>query len=88
MLLQRGVAEYTGIDRATYINYENRESNCYPANKLKKLAKLFEVDVTCLLDDYNQFLYAGQGLKIKKIRKSMGLTQNQFGKLNGVLIVR
>lgn len=84
MLLQREVAEYTGIDRTTYIHYESKEHDYYPIDKLKRIAELFEIDVTELLDDYNRFLYEGQGRQIRKIRKDMGLTQYQFGKLHGV----
>lgn len=84
MLLQREVAEYTGIDRTTYIHYESKELDYYPVDKLKKIAELFDIDVTNLLDDYNRFIYDGQGWKIRKIRKSMGMTQNEFGKQMGV----
>lgn len=84
MLLQREVAEYAGIDRSTYIHYESKEINSYPADKLEKLAELFGIDVDDLLDDYNRFIYDGQGWKIRKLRKSMGLTQYQFGKIYGV----
>jgi len=40
--------------------------------------------ITDLLDDYNLFLYNGQEQQIRKLRKSMGLTQYEFGKLYGV----
>lgn len=84
MLLQREVAEYAGIDRTTYIHYESKEINSYPADKLEKLAELFGINIDDLLDDYNRFIYDGQGWQIRKLRKSMGLTQYQFGKLYGV----
>lgn len=84
MLLQREVAEHAGIDRSTYIHYECAEHDYYPIEKLKRIAEQFEIDVTELLDGYNRFLYDGQGWQIRKIRKDMGLTQYQFGKLHGV----
>ena len=83
-LLQREVAEYAGINESTYIHYENPEHDYYPIDKLGRIAELLEVDITDLLDEYNRFLYDGQGWQIRKIRKSMGLTQCQFGKLYGV----
>ncbi len=83
-LLQRQVADYTGINESTYIHYENPEHDYYPIDKLSRIAELLEVDITDLLDEYNRFLYDGQGWQIRKIRKSMGLTQYQFGKLYGV----
>ena len=83
-LLQREVADYAGINESTYIHYENPEHDYYPIDKLGRIAELLEVNVTDLLDEYNRFLYDGQGWQIRKIRKSMGLTQYQFGKLYGV----
>ena len=83
-LLQRQVAEYAGINESTYIHYENPEHDYYPVDTLSRIAELLEVDITDLLDEYNRFLYDGQGWQIRKIRKSMGLTQYQFGKLYGV----
>ena len=56
----------------------------YPVDKLDRIAELLEVKITYLLDEYNRFLYDGQGWQIRKIRKDMGLTQYQFGKLYGV----
>lgn len=83
-LLQKDVAKAVGIDRSTYISYENPEHINYPLNVLKKLADLYEVDITALLDDYNKFLYNGQAVQIKNTRKSLGLTQFHFGELYGV----
>ena len=83
-LLQREVAEYAGINESTYIHYENPEHDYYPIDKLYRIAELMGVDITDLLDEYNRFLYDGQGWQIRQIRKSMGLTQYQFGKLYGV----
>lgn len=83
-LLQREVAEFAGINESTYISYENPSRDYYPKDKLCKIAELLEVDVYDLLDDYNRFLFDGQGEQIRKIRKSMGMTQYQFAKLHGV----
>lgn len=82
-LLQREVAEYAGIDRSTYINYESNNLDYYPIEKLIKIAELFEIDVKLLLDDYNYFLYKGQGNQIRRLRKELNLTQNEFGQLYG-----
>ena len=83
-LRQRDVADYAGIDRSTYNSYEQDERDYYPIEILKKIAEVLEVDVEELLDDYNRFLYDGQGRQIRAMRKSMGLTQHQFGKRYGV----
>ena len=56
----------------------------YPLDKLAKASEFFEIDVTSLLDDYNLFLYRGQGQQIKRLRKSIKLTQPEFAKYIGV----
>lgn len=83
-LFQSEVADYAGINESTYISYESGDRDYYPIDKLRRIANLLEVDILELLDDYNRFLYDGQGEQIRKLRKSMGLTQYQFGKLYGV----
>ena len=60
-LLQRDVADYAGLDRSTYSGYENTLRDYYPIEKMEKIAELFAVPVTDLLDEFNLFLYNGQG---------------------------
>ena len=69
-----------GVDRTTYSRYEENLLEAYPLDKLTKAAELFGIDVTVLLDDYNLFLYHGQGRQIKELRKSMKLTQSELAK--------
>lgn len=76
--LQRDVAKIMEVDRTTYSRYEDNILEAYPLEKLSKAAELFKIDVSLLLDDYNAFLYNGQGEKIKGLRKAMKLTQSQF----------
>lgn len=82
-LLQRDVAKVMEVDRTTYSRYEDNVLDAYPLDKLSKAAKLFGIDVTSLLDDFNLFLYNGQGKQIKGLRKSMKLTQSQFAQSIG-----
>ena len=42
-LLQREVADYIGIDRSTYIHYEEYGRDYYPIDNMEKLAALFGV---------------------------------------------
>ena len=74
-LRQRDVADYAGIDRSTYVHYEEYGKDLYPPEHMEKIAQLFEVPVNTLLDDYNLFLRNGQGNQIKAIRTKLGLTQ-------------
>ena len=77
-LRQRDAADYAGIDRSTYIHYEEAGRDFYPKEHMEKLAELFEVPLEDLLDDYNLFLRNGQGEQIKAIRTKLGLTQKQY----------
>ena len=83
-LRQRDVADYAGIDRSTYIHYEEAGRDFYPKEHMEKLAELFEVPLEDLLDDYNLFLLRGQGAQIKAIRQRLGLTQKAYAAQLGV----
>ena len=83
-LRQRDVADYAGIDRSTYVHYEEYGKDLYPPEHMEKIAQLFEVPVERLLDDYNLFLRNGQGKQIKAIRMKLGLTQKQYADKLGV----
>ena len=83
-LRQRDVADYAGIDRSTYVHYEEYGKDLYPPEHMEKIAQLFEVPVDTLLDDYNLFLRNGQGNQIKAIRTKLGLTQKQYADKLGV----
>ena len=83
-LRQRDAADYAGIDRSTYIHYEEAERDFYPKEHMEKLAELFEVPLEDLLDDYNLFLLRGQGSQIKAIRQRLGLTQKAYAAQLGV----
>ena len=83
-LRQRDAADYAGIDRSTYIHYEETGRDFYPKEHMEKLAELFEVPLKDLLDDYNLFLLRGQGAQIKAIRQRLGLTQKAYAAQLGV----
>lgn len=83
-LRQRDVADYLGIHRSTYVHYEEDGVDYYPIENMEKLAQLYEIPVTELLDDYNLFLYQGQGRQLRERRLSLNLTQSAFAKQLGV----
>lgn len=85
-LLQREIANYIGIDRSTYIHYEEYGRDYYPLPHMEKLAAIYGVPVTELLDDFNLFLYNDQGKQIREKRLALGLTQSEYAKLLGVQI--
>ena len=84
MLRQRDVADFAGIDRSIYNSYVQDERDYYPIDVLNRIATMLEVDMQDLFDDYNRFLYNGQGHQIRALRKNAGLTQHLFGKMYGV----
>jgi len=82
---QKQAAAAVGLYRQTYAEYETPSvRNYYPLDKLRLLSKLFDVPWEYLLDDYNTFLYEGQGRQIRALRMSMGLSQERFAKKFGV----
>lgn len=83
-LLQREVAALVGIDRSTYIHYESGETEYFPLEVMEKIAALYSIPVTDLLDEYNTFLYRGQGRQIKERRKSLRMTQREYADYLGV----
>lgn len=83
-LLQREVSDYIGIERSTYVDYEDSYRDYYPLDMLKRIADLLCVDISDIFDEYNSFLYYGQAEQIKALRKQMELTQKAFAVKYGV----
>ena len=78
--LQKQVAEYVGLSRQQYMDFENGTVGHCPNEIADKLAKLLDVPVFDLLDDYNRFLYEGQGKQIREYRARLGLGKSAFAK--------
>lgn len=83
-LLQRDIADYAGINRSTYSGYEEIGRDYYPIEVMLRIAELFSVPVTDLLDEFNRFLYYGQGRQIKQMRKRRQMTQREYACYLGV----
>ena len=83
-MLQIEVSQAIGISRKTYLNYEKVEHRAYPHENLKLIAKLYNIDLIDLLDEYNMFLYNGQGKQIQALRQSMNVNIYEFANLFGV----
>lgn len=81
-----------GITRGHYIDYEVSYVDYYPKESVNKLAKLYRIQVDDLLDDYNRFLYKGQGKLIREYRESLSMKKKQFARLihldPGILRIR
>ena len=80
-LMQREVAELIGISRNEYIDLETGSVDYYDREIVDKLAALFKIPSDDLLDDYNRFLYMGQGNVIKAYRERFGLGKKALAEL-------
>lgn len=83
--MQREVAECAGISRMVYIEMEQGVLDCFEKNVVDKLAGMFGVSPFDLLDDYNRFLYLGQGKMALECRKRLGLNRKAFARFVGTV---
>ncbi len=79
-LRQRDVAKQIGVSVSTCISYEDVNRECYPVEVLKRIAAFYEVDVIEIMDEYNLFLYRGQGIQLKRLFTNLNLTQKAVAK--------
>ncbi len=82
-LTQKQAATLIGIDRSTYIRWENGETKHYHQSKLAKAAEVFGCALCDICDRYNMFI-AEQSANLKAIRKKLSLTQKEFADMLGV----
>lgn len=80
-MLQSDVAACLGISEHAYCDYEVGKVKLYPIAYLKKLSELYSIEITDLMDDYNLFMYRGQGRQVEQFRKKLGLSKPRFAKL-------
>ena len=78
-IFQSDLAEMVGIDRVTYIEYE-KGLKYYPYETMKKIAKVYNIPLFEILDDYHMFAYSDQAKIIKGIRIKLGMNQYEFAK--------
>ena len=83
-LLQREVAERMGVTTPFYIDMETGACEHTPAAVVDRLAELYGVPVTDLLDGYNRFLYEGQARQILALRHRAGLSRAAFARKTGI----
>lgn len=85
-LLQSEVAEMIGVTKAVYGDIESGITQHIPKDAAAKLAQIYEVPVTELMDEYNRFLYDGQAARIRAYRESLGLRRKPFARAMGIPI--
>jgi len=81
--MQKEVAERVEIPLTLYEEMERGDCQEYPAHAVDKLAALYQVPVTDLLDEYSQFLYNGPVDQIRRTRERLGLSRKGFAALIG-----
>ena len=81
--LQREVAESLGIDRSTYINYENGHIREEYMNIeiLQKISLFCGFEYDFCFNEYHRFIYNDAGKQIKDYRKIHNLTQKQLAEI-------
>ena len=82
-LEQKDVALQVGISEGQYSDMEIGKKDYIPKDTADKLARLYRVPVTDLLNDYALFLYNGQGRTIREYRQNLGMGKRPFAKLIG-----
>jgi DNA-binding XRE family transcriptional regulator len=80
-LMQKEVAQTVGISRENYMDLETGAVDHYAKETVDKLADLFGVPSADLLDEYNLFLYRGQGAQLKAYRLRCGLKRTPMARM-------
>ena len=81
---QSDVADYIGINRSSYTEYEILTRDYYSPQIIDMISEILGVDSEMLLDEYNKFQYKGQGAYISTFRKKLKITQADLAKKMGV----
>ena len=77
-LRQKDAAARIGVTRSVYNSLETGETQSCDPEVLDRLAALYRVPVSDLLDGYSRFLLSGQGQAIQQLRASLNMTREQF----------
>ena len=85
-LTQKEAAERIGVGRPTYGDYETGVIDRFDPVVIRKIAELYEVPVTDLLDSYNAFLVNGQGEQLRQWRTSLGKNPKEMAEYLGVAV--
>ena len=85
-LTQKEAAERIGVGRPTYGDYETGVIDRFDPVVIRKIAELYEVPVTDLLDSYNAFLMNGQGEQLSRWRTSLGKSPKEMAEYLGVAV--
>lgn len=82
-LSQEEVAAKAGLDICTIIRYENNQRD-HSLETCNKIAQAVGIKPGLLYDAYLNFIVSDYGSEVREARKSLNLTQREFGTLLGV----
>ena len=85
-LTQKEAAERIGVGRPTYGDYETGVIDRFDPVVIRRIAELYEVPMTDLLDSYNAFLVIGQGEQLRQWRTSLGKNPREMAEYLGVAV--
>lgn len=77
-ILQKDVAKVLGLTSSNYRNLENGRQEYLEKSIIDKLAAFYGLSPADLLDDYNLFLYRGQGKQLRAYRQQLNMSREQF----------
>ena len=83
-LMQVEVADKVGMTHSVYKVIEEGFTQHIDLEKMERLAQFYGVPVTDFLDEFNQFLYDGQAVRIRAYRESFGMGKKRFAKFAGI----
>lgn len=80
-LKQKDIYEKIGIDKSTYIHYENTDTTSFELELCNKICKAIGVEPALVYDDYLAFIASDYGTTIRDFRKKHKMTHEKFGAL-------
>ena len=83
-LTQAEVADRVGMTHSVYKAIEEGITQHIEPEKVERLAQFYGVPAMDFLDEFNQFLYAGQAVRIRAYRESYGMGKKPFARKMGI----
>ncbi len=77
--MQKEIYEMVGIDRSTYIRYENPEFEDHNIDTLKNICNVIGIDPNLVYDEYLAFLDSNYGTRINNFINKNKLSIKSFG---------
>ena len=83
-LRQEEVAEIAGVSISVYKKMECGNVQHIAPKAVQRLGSYYGVPEEDFMDEFNQFLFAGQGRRILAYRNRLGMNRKEFGEYLGI----